>query len=294
MSGPSIPRLVVSHWLISWPLTLAAAATVAVYAACALRLGRRWPARRTLSFVAGIAAVVVALESGIGAHDDELLSVHMVQHMLLLLAAPVLLLLGRPLVLWLRTLPPRRRRGVGRSMARVRPFTTPAVSLLIFCAVVLLTHLPSVYELTLRHPIVHEAEHVLYIAAGLLLFSPLLGGDPGAARRLGGLGRFVYLIGAMLPMAIVGAYLNRAPHVLYLPYLVATHGSVGFALKDQAQAGAIMWTVGNMIMVVVGLWAVLACMLEEERNQRVRDVRQARLGDAPAGPTAARLQDGRG
>ena len=81
--------------------------------------------RRTASFLAGIATVVIALQSGIDAFDDQLLSIHMVQHMCLLLVAPLLLLGGRPLILVLRALPGRRRRALARGLTRARPYTKP-------------------------------------------------------------------------------------------------------------------------------------------------------------------------
>jgi cytochrome c oxidase assembly factor CtaG len=147
----------------------------------------------------------------------------------------------------------------------------------VFGAVVVLTHLPTVYDAAVRHAWVHYAEHALYVLAGLLMWSPLVDGDPAPRHRLSGLGRLVYLIVAMLPMALVGAYLNRQATLVYPAYGPPAHALGISALNDQAQAGAIMWVVGDVIMVAVGLWAALAAMVAEERRLLARESRSDSL-----------------
>jgi cytochrome c oxidase assembly factor CtaG len=225
--------------------------------------------------MAGIGCVLVALQSGIDAYGDRLLSVHMVQHMMLLLVAPVLLLAGQPVLLALRALRPGGRGRLARALVRTRPLTRPAACLVAFGVVLLGTHLPAFYDATLRHPLLHDVEHVLYLLAGLLLYWPLLGGEPVPSKRLGGLGRLIYMLAAMPAMALVGAYLNRHAGLLYAPY-----GPPGRALgvspvADQAQAGAIMWVAGSMIMTAVGIWSGLAELAAEERRQQRADARAA-------------------
>src|SRR6185437_13457810 len=152
------------------------------------RIRTAWPTRRTAAFVAGLACILIALDSGIDAYDERLLSVHMVQHMLLLLVAPLLLLSGRPVILALRALPARRRRALAAILYRMAVLTRPLVCLAVFSAVVVATHLPAFYEATLRHPALHDAEHALYLLAGVLLWWPLLDADPVPAHRLSGFG----------------------------------------------------------------------------------------------------------
>lgn len=286
MSPPSLPSLLVSHWTFSPSVAVPAAAAVVLYLACVRRGGGGWPARRTISFLVGIACVVVALQSGIDAYDDELLSIHMWQHMLLLLVAPLCLLGGRPAILALRALPPARRIGVARALARTRPLTAPVPALVVFAAVIVLTHLPVFYDAALRHPALHDLEHALYLVAGLLMWSPLLDADPAPARRLDGLGRLIYLIVAMMPMALVGAYLNRYPTLFYPGYRPPARALGISALDDQGQAGAIMWVVGNVIMVAVGLWTALAGMVAEERRQAAREARGAAVAAPDRGAPA--------
>jgi putative membrane protein len=275
--------LLVSDWRLGASVLVPLAGAAVLYLVAAARARGRWSGRRTMSFLAGLACVLVALQSGLDAYDDRLLSVHMVQHMLLLLVSPLLLHGGRPIVLALSALPPARRAGPARALARTRPFTTPAVALVVFGAVVVLTHLPAFYDAAVRHDRLHYVEHLLYLLAGLLMWSPLIDGDPAPRHRLSGLGRLGYLIVAMLPMALVGAYLNRYASLAYPAYGPPAHSLGISALNDQAQAGAIMWVVGNSIMVAVGLWAALAAMVAEERRMLAREGRSASLASGERG-----------
>jgi putative membrane protein len=273
VSAPSLPSLLVSHWTFSPSVAVPGLALAALYLVGVRRAGAPWPARRTAAFLAGIAAVLVALQSGFDTYDDRMLSDHMVQHLLLLIVAPPLLLGGRPVVLALRALAPGRRAAFARGLDRTRPFTGPLQSLCLFTAVILLTHLPSFYDATLSHPALHDAEHAAYVGAGLVMWSPLLDGDPAPRHRLGGLGKLVYFIVAMMPMALIGAYLNRHATLVYPAYGPPARTLGISALNDQAQAGAIMWVLGGSIMVAVGLWVAVATMVAEERRQVARDAR---------------------
>ena len=283
MSAPSLTGLLFSHWQLDPSLSLDAAATVGLYLLGTRRVRGSWPIRRTLSFLAGIACVLIALESGIDAYDDQLLSVHMVQHLILLLLAPLLLLEGRPTILALRALPSGGRRRLIRTLSRLRRSAGPWPGLALYFAVVGVTHLAWFYDATLTHPLLHDAEHGLYLVSGALLLWPIVDGDPLPSQRLGGLGKLIYVLAAMVPMAVIGAYLNRHTTVVYAPYSSATRALGVSAVRDQAEAGAIMWVVGNTTMVAIGLWATMATLLGEERRLRARELR----GTAPAlGPAA--------
>lgn len=284
MSAPSLPSLLVSHWHPSWSVDAAAIGCAALYLYAAGTLRTRWPRRRTASFLAGVGCLVVALQSGIDTFDDQLLSVHMVQHMLLLMAAPLLLLCGRPVILALRALPAGRRQVLAGALERLRPLTGPATCIVAFSAALVLTHLPSFYDATLRHPALHDFEHVVYLTAGLLLWWPLLDGDPVPAHRLGGLGRIVYMLAAMPAMALVGAYLNRHPSLVYPAYGPPARALGISAVVDQQQAGAIMWVAGSAIMTAVGLWSALSALVAEERRQQAREARERRGRDEREAP----------
>ena len=273
MSAPSLPSLLISHWQTALTVDVAAVACSSLYVWGVRRLRTAWPRVRTASFLGGVACVVVALQSGIDAFDEQLLSVHMVQHMLLLMVAPLLLLGGRPVILALRALPPPRRRALAAALHQLARVTRPVVCVAAFSAVLVLTHLPSFYGATLRHPRLHGVEHGLYLLAGLLLWWPLLDGDPVPGRRLGGMGRLFYMLATMPAMALVGAYLNRHPTLVYHAYGPPARALGVSAVIDQQQAGAIMWVAGSAIMTAVGLWSVIAALVADERRQQAREAR---------------------
>ncbi len=280
MTVPDLPALLWRDWQPNWSVDVIAVVAGLAYLLAARRV-KGWPRWRTASFVAGVGCVVVALQSGIDAFGDRLLSEHMIQHLLLLELAPLLLLGGRPTILMLRAAPRAHRPKIARRLMRLSQLTRPLSCLAIFCAVVLATHLPGFYDATLSDNTLHELEHSLYLGAGLLLWWPMLDGDPVVSHRLGGLGRLVYVIAAMAPMTLIGAYLYRDPTVLYHPYAAAAQALGISAVSDQQRAGAIMWVLGSSLMVAAGLWQVMAALVAEERRLQVseRAAAKAALGD---------------
>jgi putative membrane protein len=273
MTGPVLPTLLWRHWQPTWGVDIEAALVASLYLLGVRRLRAPWPKRRTAAFLGGVACVVVALGSGIGAFDDRMLSDHMVQHVILLELAPLLALAGRPGLLVLRSAPRAGRPAVADGFARLRPLTHPLGCLTIFSVVVLATHLPAFYEATLRSPVLHQLEHGLYLVAGMLMWWPVLDADPMPRRRLDGFARLVYVIAAMLPMTLLGAYLDRAPGLVYAGYGPPARTLGISAIVDQQQAGAIMWVLGSTLMIAAGLWQAMAAMADEERRLQVRERR---------------------
>jgi putative membrane protein len=268
--APQLLALPFTHWQSAWGIDAAAMLALALYA-WGVRRCRTWPAARSLSFAGGVASTIVALQSGVAAYDDRLLSAHMLQHMLLLLLAPLLLLAGRPQTLALRALAPARRRALARALVVLRALGGPVVAVVAFSLVLLLMHLTPFFSATLAHPLLHDLEHVLLIGVGLLFWTPLLDADPLASRRLGGLGRVACLLAAMPSMALVGAYLNRANAVVYPAYAAPARALHVSAVADQQQAGAIMWVGGGFFLIVVGLSLAMSAMSAEERRQAARE-----------------------
>jgi putative copper resistance protein D len=277
VSAPVLPTLLWHGWGPAWTVDVEAGLALLLYTVGVRRARSPWPARRTLAFGAGVACMVVALQSGIDGFDDRMLSVHMVQHLLLLELAPLLLLASRPGLLFLRAAPRSARPWLVRRLDTLRPVTHPVACLLVFSVIVIATHLPGFYDATLRHPALHDAEHVLYLLAGVLMWWPLLDADPLARRRLNGMTRLAYLIAAMVPMTLLGAYLNRHTSLVYAGYAAPARALGISAVVDQQQAGAIMWVLGSTLMIAAGLWQAMAAMVEEERRMVVRE-RAAAVG----------------
>ncbi len=283
MRAPSVLD-VLGTWSVDPVLTLTLGLTGAAYVAGAGRL-ERWPARRTVAFVAGLLGVAVALESGLDVYGDELLSVHVFQHLVLVLLAAPLLVAGAPITLALRSLDRRHRRSAAR-MLRSRPariLSHPACGLAAIGGAMLATHLTPVYGLAVRDAGVHVAEHLLYLVSGLLFWAVLIAPGP-QPKRLDGLGQVVYVLLGMPLMGVVGVILETDPAPRYVEY-VGPAGRLGIsALADQRLAGAVMWIVGTTVMGVVALSLAWRSMLAEERRAVAREFYEARsAGEAELG-----------
>jgi len=248
-----------SAMLTTWQLEPFAAVPVTVLAACYLsavwrrrRPGRRWPAVRTLAFLGGLGAVTVATQGWPGVHDEESLAAHMVQHLLLIMVAPPLLVVGRPVTLLLHTVRNpwhTRVKRIIRSRAAAA-LTWPLAGVALYSAAVLGTHLTG---LIFAHGAVHDAEHGVYLLAGYLYFLPIVGSEP-LRWRLSALSRYLLLLVAMPADLVTGA-------VLML------HGPLGpYSAADVRDAGLIMIAGADLIMT--GLAVALAVTLMTERARR--------------------------
>jgi putative membrane protein len=273
---PTLGRLLGS-WSLEVPLVLALAAAGALYLRGAVRARGHWPLFRTASFLAGLSVLALALMSGIDRYGEELLSVHMVQHLLLALLAPALLLAGAPVRLALATGPKRLRRRIAAALGSRtgRVLAHPLTGCALFAATMTLTHFTAVFELALQHPAIHVLEHAAYFCSGLLLLAPLIAADP-VPHAPAPLARFAWLMAAMSAMAVPGALLALSRHVHYPHYLATSHALGRSAVADQQLGGAIMWIGGTLPMFALALWIALAAMLAEERRQRRRELQAGR------------------
>lgn len=203
------------------------------------RRGRRWPRSRSACFLAGLAVLVLDLYSGIGSQADRWLSVHMVEHMVMWVVVAPLLAAGAPVRLALYSLLRAGRNRLGRALRSraVAAVTGPVGSVTLFCAVLLVTHVPAVYGLALRDDYVHEAEHALYLLTAVLVWAPLIGADP-LPHRPGPRGQVACMVACMVPMGLIALWLGTASHPVYEHYVQAV-GSA--ALRDQRLAATIMW-----------------------------------------------------
>jgi putative membrane protein len=229
--------------------------------------GHPVPVFRTGAFLAGLAAIAVALLSGVERYDTTLFSVHMVQHLLLMLVAAPLLALSAPITQLLRVASPAwRRRIVGLlHSGPLSALAHPVVAWLTFTLVLWISHFSPLFDAALENPLIHDAEHTVFLAAGLLFWWPVVAADP-APRRLGYPVRALYLLLQMPPSSFLGMLITFANGPLYPHY--ATLGSpYGIdALADQQTAGGIMWLAGDVVFIVAILLVVAAWMRHEERD----------------------------
>jgi putative copper resistance protein D len=232
----------------------------------------RFPRARRREFLAGLAVIVIALDSRIDAASATSFSVHMVQHLLLTMVAAPLLVLGAPVTLALLACSPadRRRLSAALRSAPVRAIGHPIVAWSLFFGVLWGSHLTGVFDASLRNDRIHALEHVAYLATAVLFWMPVVGRDP-APSAPSHPARILYLFFAMASMAFLGLALFSANHVLY-PTYAAVEGSAK-ALADQGVGGTLMW-LGGMVLIVPALALVmLDWMRVDERAAQRTDAR---------------------
>jgi len=235
--------------------------------------GEHWPRRLTASFLSGLALVWIALMGPVGAYDDTFFWAHMVQHIVLMMLAGPVILLGAPVLLLLRVSSRNFRHNWVVPVLRSRvisALTHPVASWLIFAGVLVGTHFSPFFEYSLTHPVVHEyVEHPLYLGAALLYYYPLLPGNP-SPRRLPPAGRALSLFVMMIPETMTGFFIYASGYLLYPYYGTVARPFGPNPLTDQQLAGALMWAGSMLIDSVWVSVAVLDWLRSEERlAQRV-------------------------
>jgi putative membrane protein len=211
---------------------------------------------RALVFYAGLLTVLVALQSPLDSLADTLFWVHMIQHLLLLVVAAPLIVLGQPWMSIWRPLPLGLRRAVAGTLAHAhwlaplraafRGIATPVGAWLAFNLGLVLWHTPGLYDLTLRNIDIHVLEHTTFLAFGILFWAQVTALAP-ARPRMTIPQRIGYVAGATVCNIGLSMYLAFAQHPLYSPYAMLAHRPGGIsALSDQQLGAGFMWTAGDL------------------------------------------------
>jgi putative membrane protein len=215
---------------------------------------------RLTLFALGLATILAALVSPIDGLGDQLLVMHMVQHVLLLDIAPILLILGLNKVL----LRPVTRR-VQSLERRAGYLAHPAFAVLCYVGFMWLWHIPAMYDAALRHTTVHAVEHLCFVAAGTLYWWHLL--SPIRNRhRLTGLGPVGYMVSTKLLVGGLGIALAFAPASFYPFYQHHPHYWGLSPTEDQSLAGLTMALEQSIVMGVALVWVFVQMLTESERE----------------------------
>ena len=288
------PRALVTQWSLD-PIAL----VLIVLAGALYWLGLRrirgtrpaFPRDRVAAFYGGLAVCVLALLSPIDTYGSVSFAVHMIQHLLLVLAAAPLFALGTPITLLLRAVTPRTRKRVVLPVLQSAPvslLTRPVVAFLLFAVVQYATHFTGFYNLAENHASVHALEHGLYLFSGVLFWWPVVGLDP-VPHKLSFPARILYVVLAMPLMAFLGVAVLSAPSPLYAHYahLPLPWGGPN-ALNDQNNAGTFMWEIGGIASLIAVLFVAAAWFRHDEARQRriEEDIDRAAALEAASGPTA--------
>ena len=250
-----------------------------------------WSVRRTVSFLGGTAVTFVAIELFVGVYDDVLFYDHMIQHLLLIMVAPALLVLGQPVTLLLHASRNPLHTWVKRAVrSRVAAFLTwPPFTIAAYAGTIVGTHLTSAMNLVMTNQLAHDAEHALYLIVGYLFFLPLLGREPIRWRIPYPL-RILALIVVMPVDTFTGLVLGYS----------AT-GMTGMMSRswgpspvdDVRLGGAVMWIGGDAIMLVLIMVVFIAWSGDDRGTvgglgwlDAVRRARLASLGGAAVAGSA--------
>ena len=250
-------------WSIPIPLTMFLALWISCYARGWTHLRKAFPRFITLghmaAFMGGIFSIWVAVASPLAALDDELLTVHMVQHLLLMAVAPPLILLGRPALSLLHGLPKRFVQGIVGPFLRWAPvrqlgkiITRPVFCWIAATMTVIGWHLPTAFALGLHSAAWHEIQHASFLMAGLLFWWPVIRPWPSISRSPQW-SLPLYLFLATLPCDALSAFLTFCGRVVYPSYLLAPRSFEISALQDQEWAGVLMWVCITFIYMAPAL-----------------------------------------
>lgn len=227
------------------------------------------PGWRLASFLFGMSLVWAALGSPLVAYDHDLLTVHMIQHLLLMTFAPALILLGEPLLVFWHGLP--RPAQVLRDQVFRRPLaqrlgralSRPALCWIVSASTLMGWHVPALFTLGMHSEVWHCVEQASFLGAGFLFWLPVIQPWPGVS-----IGpqwsTLLYLFLATLPCDILSGFLVFSDRVVY-PVYFSMPRHFGFSvLEDQQCAAALMWTCVTLVYLVPA--AILSIRLLSPRS----------------------------
>lgn len=238
--------------------------------------GRRLPPTWQIAcYYLGLVSVAIALVGPLDVFNDELFFLHMSQHLMLMQVSAPLILLGRPVQVFLRGLPPSRSGPVLKAVLRpsgVRWFlngiTNPLVAFFLFNGVMIFWHLPKFYDAALEDGPLHDFEHLCFFVTALIYWWALIDPVP-RHHKLPTLWALASLFFTMIVGSALGAILTLSKTVIYPFYLNVYHPWGLSALVDQQIGGLIMWVGGGLLYTLILLVILAKALnLDEEETER--------------------------
>jgi cytochrome c oxidase assembly factor CtaG len=217
---------------------------------------------RLLAFLAGILTLVAALLSPVDALGEQILAMHMVQHVLLLDVAPILLILG-----FTKALLRPATRAIHRIERRAGFLAAPVFAVVLYSAVMWVWHVPALYDAAAEHAAVHVLEHLSFATAGFLYWWHLL--SPVSTRlRREGMTPIVYMLATKVTVGFLGILLTFAPEAIFAWYEDQPNWWGLTPDADQALAGAIMALEQAIVMGIALAVLFMRMLAESERREQ--------------------------
>jgi putative copper resistance protein D len=292
LDGPPTLLRLLFDWRLDLVYLVVAGTLAALYLVGVRRLrarGDAWPVGRTVAWLGGCFVIIMATSSGFGRYAPAMFSIHMETHMMLSMLAPVLLVLGGPVTLALRAIPPAGKdappgprewllAAVHSPVARA--LTHPVVALVLFVGSFYVLYMSGLFDASLELHWAHLAMNAHFLLVGYVFYWPVIGIDP-APRRLPHLARLGMVFASLPFHAFFGVILMSMQTVigerfyrgLGLPWAVDL-------LADQRLGGGIAWATGELPLLVVLIALLMQWARADEREARRADRRADADGDA--------------
>lgn len=292
LDGPPTLLRLLFDWRIDLVYLVVAGTLAALYLVGVRRLrarGDAWPVGRTVAWLGGCFVIIMATSSGFGRYAPAMFSIHMETHMMLSMLAPVLLVLGGPVTLALRAIPPAGKdappgprewllAAVHSPVARA--LTHPVVALVLFVGSFYVLYMSGLFDAALELHWAHLAMNAHFLLVGYVFYWPVIGIDP-APRRLPHVARLGMVFASLPFHAFFGVILMSMQTVigerfyrgLGLPWAIDL-------LADQRLGGGIAWATGELPLLVVLIALLMQWARADEREARRADRRADADGDA--------------
>ena len=222
--------------------------------------GRRWSPKRSVSFVAGVLVLNVALVSGLASYDDQVFSIHVIQHLALMMLAPPLLALGAPVTLAMQA----ANRGLHTNLIRVLHspiigiLTAPLVAGALYYCSMYIDFLTPFYRYSLEHDLVHNVTHLVMFTFGCLFWWPMIGGDRVPNEPAFQTKAIAMLVGVALEVILGVALIVRSTTIASEHTLGDTH------------AGGVAFLVGSVLISIAASIVMIVQWSQKRARQSVR------------------------
>ena len=230
-----------------------------------------------ISFFSGLLTLFLALQSPIDPLAEHYFFIHQIQHLMIRMLGPLLVLLGAPLTPMLRGLPLWLRQGVVRPVVgngRVRQgyhkLTNPVVAVVIFLSALYFWQVPQLHDMAVRNGYVHELMHITMLFSGFLFWWLVIDPKPHRSRLHYGL-RVLYLGLIVLPNTFLGAGITFSEELLYQSYAEVEQPFILDRITDQQLGGLFLWVIGDMMSIIAAGIVMIMWYQREQEKERLAE-----------------------